>query len=300
MGAIRCANGETWVALSEIEQRVKDKMEQVGTPLKDWDVSINRGIVTGYNNAFIIDAETRDALIASDPKSAEIIKPVLRGRDIQRYSAKWAGLYLIYARKGIDFTRYPAVYRHMESHRDGLERKRGANKWYELQASPSAKTDALLPKDKIVWGNLANRPKFAYAAGGTVINAPSTMLTPYDPYLLAVLNSSLVDWYFKLIGVERDGGYYEYKPMFIERIPVPPASASKRAELAGLVERILSAKASVGRASASGMAGRASASGLAGRASASGMESQVDELVLELYGLSAAESAAISRSLSIA
>ena len=303
-GTIRHANGETWVALSETEQRVKDKMEQVGTPLKDWDVSINYGVKTGYNTAFIINGATRDALIAADSKSAEIIKPVLRGRDIQRYSADWAGLYLIETHNGygdvpaIDIDDYPAVKAHLDGFSPRLERRQDKGKTpYNLRNCAYHPDFA---KDKIVWGNLANRPKFAYAAGGTFINAPSPMLTPYDPYLLAVLNSSLVDWYFKLIGVERDGGYYEYKPMFIERIPVPPASASKRAELAGLVERILSAKASGGRASASGLAGRASASGLEGRAAASGLESQVDELVLGLYGLSAAESAAISRSLGIA
>ena len=91
----RPANGETWIVLSETGLSVKGKMDTVGTPLKRWDVKINYGIKTGYNNAFIIDSATRDALIAEAPNSAEIIKPVLRGRNIQRYRAKWAGLYLI-------------------------------------------------------------------------------------------------------------------------------------------------------------------------------------------------------------
>ena len=286
---IRPANGDTWVVLSEIEQRVKDKMEQVGTPLKDWDVSINYGVKTGYNEAFIIDGKTRDALIAADPKSAEIIKPVLRGKDIQRYSAEWAGLYLIETHNGygdipaVDIDDYPAVKAHLDGFSPRLERRQDKGKTpYNLRNCTYHQDFA---KDKIVWGNLANRPKFAYAEGGTFISAPSTMLTPYDPYLLAVLNSSLADWYFKLIGVERDGGYYEYKPMFIERIPVPRASASERSALVSLVDAVISAKAS--------------GSGGAPSAATQALEAQVDERVLGLYGLSAGEGEAIERSLGL-
>ena len=74
------------------------------------------------------------------------------------------------------------------------------------------------------------------------ISAPTTMLTPYSPYLLAVLNSSLLDWYFRLIGVERDGGYYEYKPMFIERLPIPKVSEEAQRPFIALVDKILKAK----------------------------------------------------------
>ncbi len=300
-GELRASDEQAWNAMSAIERGVMDTMEAVGTPLEDWDTSIYRGVTTGYNTAFIIDSATRDALVAADPKSDEIIKPVLRGRDIQKYKAQWAGLYLIYARKGIDFTRYPAVYRHMESHRDRLERKRGANKWYELQASPSDNMDALLPQEKLIWLDLTERGRFAYDDSGIFCEATTFFMTGESlKYLCGVLNSSVVQWYLQKIAPTSGMGTLRWKKAYVERIPVPPASASKRAELAGLVERILSAKASVGRASASGMAGRASASGLAGRASASGLEARVDELVLGLYGLSAAESAAISRSLGIA
>ena len=84
-----------WSILSSLEQSVMDKMHAVGTPLKEWDIAIYRGITTGLNDAFIIDNKTKDALIAEDPKSEEIIKPVVRGRDIRRYHARWANLWLI-------------------------------------------------------------------------------------------------------------------------------------------------------------------------------------------------------------
>ena len=94
-GQTRPDGDAPWSIMSAIEQSILDKMRAKGTPLKDWDVSIYRGVTTGYNDAFIIDNATKEALIAADPKSADIIEPVLRGRDIQRYRANWAGLWLI-------------------------------------------------------------------------------------------------------------------------------------------------------------------------------------------------------------
>ena len=94
-GDLRPRDDRPWMSLSALEQSIMDKMEAIGTPLKEWDISIYRGILTGYNDAFIIDNETKEALIREDPKSAEIIKPVLRGRDIKRYQAQWAGFWMI-------------------------------------------------------------------------------------------------------------------------------------------------------------------------------------------------------------
>ena len=96
-----CPDGDApWSIMSVVEQSVLNKMRVVGTPLKDWDVTIRVGIITGLNTAFIIDGETRANLVGSDPKSAEIIIPVMRGRDIQRWCAEWAGLYLIASHNG--------------------------------------------------------------------------------------------------------------------------------------------------------------------------------------------------------
>ena len=107
----------SWVILNPIEQSIKQKIEAVGTPLKDWDIKINRGILTGCNDAFIIDEAKRDELIAEDPKSAEIIRPILRGRDIKRYGYNWAQLYLIatFPSRHYDIDDYPAVKRYLLS-----------------------------------------------------------------------------------------------------------------------------------------------------------------------------------------
>ena len=122
------ATSDSWVILTPIEQSIKRKIEAVGTPLKDWDIQINYGIKTGCNEAFIIDEAKRAELIAADPKSAEIIRPILRGRDIKRYGYNFAGLYLIAAHNGVpekDIPRvniddYPAVKRHLDQYWDKI------------------------------------------------------------------------------------------------------------------------------------------------------------------------------------
>ena len=101
----------SWCILSPIEQSIKRKIEAIGVPLKDWNISINYGIKTGCNEAFIIDGETKDVLIAQDPKSAEIIRPILRGRDIKRYSYDFADKWLIatFPSKHYNIDDYPAI-----------------------------------------------------------------------------------------------------------------------------------------------------------------------------------------------
>ena len=262
---IKPAKGETWMILPPVEQRVKEKMETIGTPLSDWDVKINRGVITGYNKAFIIDSTTKDSLVAADPKSAEIIKSVMTGQDIQRYQTQWSGSWLVnipwhfplhldrkvkgVSRKAESLfkRRYSTVYNFLLSHKVGLSNRNKSEtgiryEWYALQRW-GAKYHQDFAKEKIIWGNLNNRANYSYAPKDIFINAPSTMLTPYSPYLLAVLNSSLMDWYFRLIGVERAGGYYEYKPMFIRRLPIPKIDAEAQRPFIALVDRILAAKA---------------------------------------------------------
>ena len=98
---------ETWFICTPAEQAIRNKMQTIGTPLKEWDVKINFGIKTGLNKAFIIDNATKERLVEEDPKSAEIIKPVLRGRDIKRYQANRAKLWLIDAHNG--YSKVPAM-----------------------------------------------------------------------------------------------------------------------------------------------------------------------------------------------
>src|SRR5690554_1245067 len=122
---------ESWVVLSPIEKQIKQKIEAIGTPLKEWDISINYGIKTGFNEAFIITSEKRKELIDEDPKSAEIIRPILRGRDIKRYGYDFANLWLINTHNGIkeknikriDIEDYPAIKNHLNKYYSQLVKR---------------------------------------------------------------------------------------------------------------------------------------------------------------------------------
>ena len=237
------SNSDSWVILSPIEQSIKRKIEAAGTPLKDWDINIYRGVLTGYNEAFIISTEKRDEILANcqsedeRARTAELIRPILRGRDIKRYGYNWAGLYLIatFPSCHYDIEKYPAVKKYLlgfgierleqtgKSHIVNGEkikaRKKTNNKWFETQDSISYWED--FSKPKIVWGNLNLEGAYSYAPDGMFINAPSPFIATSNTAILHILNSKIADYYIRSLGVTRNGGYFEYKPMFVEKLPIP-------------------------------------------------------------------------------
>ena len=273
--ATPCAftSSDSWVILSPIEQSIKRKIESVGTPLKDWGVNIYRGILTGCNEAFIIDEGKRAEILANCQDAAErerteqIIRPILRGRDVKRYAYNWAGLYLLWvpwhfplhldesiigasAKAEMEFRKqFPAVYKHLCVYKEVLSKRNQSEtgiryEWYALQRWGANYWDDF-SKPKIVWGNLSLNAAFAKAPAGMFINAPCVMITPFSDDLLAVLNSKLGDWYIRQLGVTRNGGYFEYKPMFVEQLPVPKplkqiSSDADIYELYGLTESEIS------------------------------------------------------------
>jgi hypothetical protein len=236
---------DSWVILSPIEQTIKKKIEKVGIPLKDWDVSINYGIKTGCNEAFIINKIKRDELIAKDSKSAEIIRPILRGRDIERYKTNFAELYLINTHNGIpgkkippiDIKNFPAVKEHLDKYWEKIKDRddQGVTP-YNLRSC--AYMDEF-SKQKIIWGNLNLKAAFTLASENMLVNAPATMIVPGDKFILGILNSKLADYYIRNLGVTRNGGYFEYKPMFISQMPVPDPKPGDRKTIESLVEKIL-------------------------------------------------------------
>ncbi len=239
-------------------------------------VNIYRGVTTGLNQAFIIDNATKEALAAADPKSAEIIKPVLRGRDIQRFRAQWAGLWLIYSRKGIEIERYPAVYQHLLKHYNRLSQKTGRNKWYELQGSPSDNANKNFAKEKLVWIELVENGRFAYDNGSMYGEATTFMMTGSSlKYLCAVLNSSLTRWVLQQISPTSGMGTFRWKKIYVENIPVPKISAVKQRPFVRLVDEILAAKDADPKADTGAL------------------EQEIDRLVYDLYGLTEEEITAI-------
>lgn len=220
-------SSDSWVILSTIERQIKEKIERVGKPLKDWDLNIYRGILTGYNEAFIIDGKKKEELIAEDPKSAEIIRPILRGRDIKRYGYAFADLWLINTHNGIkerginpiNIEDYPAIKTHLDLFYPLLvKRTDKGNTPYNLRNC--AYMDDFY-KQKIVWGNLNLQAGFSFAPAGYFVNAPSPLIASESNFLLTFLNSKIADYYIRSLGVTRNGGYFEYKPMFVELLPIP-------------------------------------------------------------------------------
>ena len=226
------SSSDSWVILSPIEQSIKRKIEAVGTPLKDWDIQINYGIKTGFNDAFIISTEKRNEILANcqteeeRQRTAELIRPILRGRDIKRYGYVENGLYLINTHNGIRgkiprirIEDYPSIKAHLDQYWDKIEKRADQGDTpYNLRNC--AYLDDF-SKPKIVWGNLNLKASFALVEDNSFINAPSPMIVPASNYLLGILNSKLADYYIRKLGVTRNGGYFEYKPMFIEQLPVP-------------------------------------------------------------------------------
>ena len=236
-------NEESWVILSPIEQSIKQKIESVGTPLKDWDIQIYRGVLTGYNDAFIISTEKRDEILANckteeeRSKTVELIRPILRGRDIKRYGYNWANLYLIatFPSRHYSIDDYPAVKEHLLSlGKERLEqtgkkyivngeeikaRKKTNNKWFETQDSISYWEDFFKPK--VMYPNMTKYLPFYYDEKGFYQNDKSFMITGTNvAYLTAFLNSSLFKFCFLNNFPELLGGTRELRKIFFDKIPV--------------------------------------------------------------------------------
>ena len=217
------------MVLSEIEQKIKAKIEAVGIPLKDWDINIYRGILTGYNEAFIIDGKKKEELIAEDPKSAEIIRPLLRGRDIKRYSHEFADLYLIttFPSLKINIEQYPAVKKHLISFGydrlkqtgDKGARKKTNNQWFETQDSISYWED--FSKQKIIYPNMTKYLPFVYDNKEFLTNQKCFIITGKNvEFLTAFFNSSLFKYCFRDNFPELQGGTRELSKIFLDKIPV--------------------------------------------------------------------------------
>ncbi len=226
---------------------LKKKIEQIGTPLKDWDIRINYGIKTGLNEAFIIDTAKRDELVAADPKSAEIIKPILRGRDVGRYGYKWAGKWLINSHNGdknnapINIDDYPAIKNHLNQYYPYLEKRqdKGITPYNLRNCAYLAEFE----KEKIVYPNMTKFLPFTYESREVYTNQKCFIVTgEHLKYLTAYLNSKLFKSIFKDNFPELQGGTRELSKVFFEQLPIPKISKAEQQPFIDLVDQILTAK----------------------------------------------------------
>ncbi|MUU50657.1 class I SAM-dependent DNA methyltransferase [Helicobacter pylori] len=282
---------------------LRDKIESVGTPLKDWNIQINYGIKTGANEAFIIPTEKRDEILNACKTQEErertetLIKPILRGKDIKRYSYEWAHLWVIFIpwhfpntdnpknmeENEQDFSiHYPIIYAHLLSHKDELLKRNKDEtgkryEWYCLQRWAASYLQDF-EKEKIVYGEIVQEPRFYLDNGECELGyfyaeATSFILTgEHLHYLLGMLHSKLITFAFKTFyaggGLGESG--YRYKKAFIERLPIPQIT-EKNQELAdkiiALVDKILQTKEKDPKANTQGL------------------EKEIDALVYQLYHL---------------
>jgi len=296
---------DAWFIGSDAEQKLKEKIEKIGKPLRDWDVKIYRGVLTGLNEAFIIDTEKRNEILANcsvaessrlggkteRERTEEIIKPILRGRDIKRYHYEWAGLWVIVIPAGwtnqnrrgekpaiFIEKNFPSLMQHLKQF-EAKAKKRDdqGDYWWELRAC------AYYPefeKEKVVYPNMASELQAVLDENKFICNQKAFIITgSHLRYIASLFNSKVEFWYFKKIGATLGSAGYEMSKIFIENLPIPPITPTneqivKQIEL--LVDKILAANASTSSAQNS-------------KTDTSQWEKEIDELVYRLYQLTPEE-----------
>ena len=239
-----------WVVLSKERQRIKAMVEEQGVPLEDWDIQINYGIKTGFNDAFYITTEQRNAMIAEDPACEKIIVPLLRGRFVERYGANWDGSYMLFVPwhfplqddKSINGPskraehlfneKYPLIYKHLQSHKQKLSSRNRAEtgiryEWYALQRW-AAEYHHEFRRSKIIYPNMTKylpfyldeKTHFFTNDKGFIITSNGDALT----YLIAILNSSIFRCCFRDNFPELMGNTYEVRKIFVDQIRIKKPS----------------------------------------------------------------------------
>ncbi len=239
-----------FVFLSNVPLQLKSKLEQNGIALKNWDISIKSGIKTGFNEAYIIDEKKRNELIKQDIKNSELIKPYLRGRDVGRYNYFFANKYVIFVEYNSSENlrkEYPLIANHLEQYKVALEKRgqviNGQHHWLELDNNPQHHYCELLKKEKIIWIELSDNAKFTLDTDSHFVDMTVFFITGENlRYLLALLNSKLVFWYFNLICAQSGVGTNRWKKTYVEQIPIPQISEVEQKPFITYVDEILESK----------------------------------------------------------
>lgn len=281
---------DSWTILNPIELQIKNKIETLGIPLKDWDVNIYRGILTGYNEAFIINTETKERLCAEDPKSAEIIKPILRGRDIKRYQSNWAGLWLIFIpwhfplhndnsisgnskKAEEEFKKqYLPIYNHLLKYKKELENRNKVEtgiryEWYALQRCAASYYQEF-EKEKVVYGQFTN--SYFYTNEHLYLSSNEYIITSKIlnlKFLASYLNSSLVKYYLEMKTNSLGGNTNIFQKDIFVLLPLP--NLIQKEPYIKIVDQIMKKKEQGEDTTA--------------------LEREIDLMVYKLYGLSQEE-----------
>jgi hypothetical protein len=223
-------DGSKWKLGTPEEELLATAIQDAATPLLQHQLTagsgledeLGRGIVTGGNEAFIIDDSTKERLIESDSKSSDIIHPILKGTDISRYYIEDCERYLIYSYQGINIEKYPEVKSYLSQFKDKIGDTATDEEWYELQ-QPQREYENYFENPKICYPDIAKECSFAMDTEGQYL-ANTCYFVPSDSYaLLAVLNSTPMNWYYQYVTSEYRGGYQRSFTHAIKELPIPDA-----------------------------------------------------------------------------
>ncbi len=220
--------------------KLMQQIRATGLPLAEFSgATSRRGVTTGFNEAFLVDSPTRDALVKDDLKCAEIIFPYVRGQDITRWSLEWTGLWMIFARRGIKIDQYPSVKRHLAKFQAQLEpkprdwsgkawagRKPGLYQWYEIQDSTEYWQEFKLPK--LIYPEITWRAQWAFDPNGTFASNTVYFVATSDHWILAVANAPVTWWYAWRNAVHGKDEALRFIGEFVERLPIPRPSNEQR------------------------------------------------------------------------
>jgi hypothetical protein len=248
---------EGWQLEPPGKRQLLNRIRMVGQPLGEYVKGrFYRGIITGLNEAFVIDGATRDRLIAEDPKSADLIKRYLRGRDVKRWQVEWAGLYLIVFPFGFHekLKNYPAILRHLSQYEDDLRKRgqctssrngkgEGQHHWLELDNNPKESFLAEFEQPKIFVPAIEDGVEYAPDLAGYYGNDKTNIIVTDEwRYVLAILNSSISWWITQQTFSGKQGGFYEFKPMYVSQLPIPSAASGLKGVLSAVVDAVLSTR----------------------------------------------------------
>ncbi|OGT03376.1 MAG: restriction endonuclease subunit R [Gallionellales bacterium RIFCSPLOWO2_12_FULL_59_22] len=298
-------NEEAWSIKSDDEAALFDKITKAGKPLGEYvKQSFFRGVTTGLNEAFVIDTETKNRLIAQDRCSAELIKPLLGGEDIRRYLYRKTDKWLIFTRRGVDIARYPAIREHLSQWKEDLTpkkdksakrgRKPGRYEWYEIQ-DDVAYFD-VFEGPKIFFPDICKAPRFTLDTSGTYLANTAYCLGTDDRYLLGILNSRLFWFAISHISIPFGvrAGEYRYRLIYqyMEKVPIRVINSKDKNdrtahdEIVKLVEKMLALHQQIA------VAKTPQDTNLLQRQIAA-TDKQIDQLVYQLYGLTDEEIALV-------
>ena len=274
----RLLRSDGWQLAAPQVMDLMQKLRASGISLGKYvDGKFYMGIKTGRNKAFEINQTVRDRLIAEDPRSAEIIKQWLRGRDVKRWGTEWANLYIIFTYHGVDIARYSAIETYLQQFKPSLlKRATSANhEWYELQ-QPQMGIFTEFEKPKIVYPEFGILPQFSFDSSATFIANKLFCIPDASLYLLGILNSSVSHYFLMNITSHIQSDYIEFRQIHVSRMPIPNANQALYADIESVVGELLALRGRGPRVT--------------------NLEAELNRLVYQAYDLTPAEIALIEES----